>query len=68
MKQSKRWHINKFELERVGRNALIFIAPVAIVVLGIIQRGGSLEEVSVAVQVWGFGVALDFFRKFAGGK
>lgn len=68
MAASKQWNVNRADLERVARNALIFLAPVAIVVIDILQRGGNVEEIFVAVKVWALGVALDFFRKLQASK
>lgn len=65
---SKRWTLNMADVKRVARNALIFLAPVAIVELEILQRGGSTQELLIAVQVWGIGVLLDTFRKLQAGK
>ena len=61
---SPRWKIDKADIKRVGRNALIFTAPVIITILGMIQQGISDPEAyRVVVQVWALGVGLDFFRK-----
>ena len=61
--QSKKWRVNKADLKRVAKNGLLFLSPVALVVLDLLNRGRGLDEILVAVKVWGLGVALDFFRK-----
>lgn len=66
--KSKKWHLNSVESKAIVRNALLFLAPVAIVVLELFQRGKSVDEMLIAVKVWGIGVALDFFRKLVAGK
>lgn len=66
--ESKKWRINKEEFKRIIRNALIFLAPVALVVIPILQNGGGKKEVLIAIQVWVYGVILDFFRKLNAGN
>lgn len=68
MKDSKKWTLNTPEIKAIVRNALIFLAPVALVVIGIIQTGGGIDKISVAIQVWALGVLTDFFRKLSAGK
>lgn len=65
---SQKWRLNTQEFKAVVRNALMFLAPVAIVCLELISRNRSLDEILIAVKVWGLGVALDFFRKLQAGK
>lgn len=65
---STKWRLNSVEVKAVVRNALIFLAPVAIVCLELISRNGTWDEILIAVKVWGLGVALDFFRKLSAGK
>ena len=65
---SQKWRLNSAEVKAVVRNALIFLAPVAVVVLELISRNGTWDEIIVAVKVWSLGVALDFFRKLSQGK
>lgn len=65
---STKWKLNSAEVKAVVRNALIFLAPVAIVCLELISLNGTWDEILVAVKVWGLGVALDFFRKLSAGK
>lgn len=65
---SQKWRLNSQEVKAVVRNALIFLAPVAVVVLELISRNGTWDEIIVAVKVWSLGVALDFFRKLSQGK
>lgn len=67
-KQSVKGRLNRADIERIVRNALIFLAPVILVSLETLQRGGTFEEVLVAVKVWVLGVVLDTFRKLQAGK
>ncbi len=65
---SQKWRLNSAEVKAVVRNALMFLAPVVVVVLELISRNGTWDEIIVAVKVWSLGVALDFFRKLSQGK
>lgn len=65
---SKKWNLNSKEATAVFRNAVIFLAPVAITILTIVQANGTVDEMFIAVKVWALGVGLDFFRKFSAGK
>jgi hypothetical protein len=66
---SKRFAINRADVEKVTRNAVIFLAPVLITLLTMAQQGVTDPQTYLyAFQVWFFGVALDFLRKFSAGK
>lgn len=69
MKQSKRWTLNREDIQKIVRNALIFTAPVLITLLTMLQQGVNDPKAYVsAVQIWVIGVAIDFIRKvYAGG-
>jgi hypothetical protein len=68
MKQSKQWQFNKADAKRVARNALIFLAPVAITLLTMAQQGVTdYQTYLYAFQIWVLGVVLDAFRKLEGG-
>ncbi len=73
---SKRFQIREEDLKRVGRNALIFFAPLAVIYLTSvateIQKDGfSWEDFKPNLVVVGamilyvINVLLDFFRKWA---
>jgi hypothetical protein len=67
--QSKKWQFNWTDAKKVFRNAIIFLAPVAITELTLIQQGVTEpREYFIAFQVWGIGVVLDFLRKLKDGK
>lgn len=68
MKPSNKWNFNLVDLKRVTKNALLFLAPVAIVELELIQQGADFSKLMIAFQVWALGVALDTLRKFQAGK
>jgi hypothetical protein len=66
---SNRWKFNQVDLERVGRNALIFIAPIVITMLTMFQQGVTDPQTYLyTIQIWVLGVTLDFFRKLYAGK
>lgn len=64
---SEKWRLNEQEAKRILQNALLFLTPVAIVELELIQRGATLDELMIAFKVWFIGVLLDFFRKLQAG-
>jgi hypothetical protein len=65
---AKKWTLNKEELLKVGKNALIFLAPALIIFLTQLQQGISLKESLVPVYLWGLNILVDFLRKFSEGK
>lgn len=67
--QSQAWKINWQDVKRVVRNALIFLAPVAIIELTLLQQGTTDPHIyAVAFEMWAMGIALDFFRKLKANK
>lgn len=73
---SKKYQVRKEDIERVGRNALIFFAPLAVIYLSFvaveIERDGFAWEdfrpsqvVVGAMILYVVNVLLDFFRKWA---
>lgn len=63
---SKRFTLNKEDVLRVLKNALIFIAPDAIVFLGALAAKFSAEGAFIAVLI--LNLAIDVLRKFIAGK
>ena len=69
MTASPKWRVNQADLQRVGRNALIFIAPLAIVILTMASQGVTEPKDYISVvSLWILNVLLDFFRKLEAGK
>ena len=73
---SKKYQIRREDLERVGKNALIFFAPLAVIYLSFVateieKDGFSWEDfrpnlvVTGAMILYVINVLLDFFRKWA---
>lgn len=61
---SNRWTVNWDDVRNIARNALIFLAPVLILVLEAVRQGKGWDEIVIIFQLWGMNVALDFLRKF----
>lgn len=67
--KSKKWRLNSREVKAIVKNALIFLSPVAITELLLAQQGiTEVRQYVIALQVWGIGVAIDFFRKLKAEK
>uniref|UniRef100_A0A7V3JAX4 Uncharacterized protein n=1 Tax=candidate division CPR3 bacterium TaxID=2268181 RepID=A0A7V3JAX4_UNCC3 len=73
---SKRFQVRKEDLQKVGKNALIFFAPLAVIYLSFvateIEKDGFTWEdfrpnlvVLGAMILYVINVLLDFFRKWA---
>lgn len=65
---AKRFSFNKEELLKVGKNALIFLAPALIIFLTAIQNGVSVKQALYSVYLWGLNTLIDLLRKFTEGK
>jgi len=65
---SKRFTFNKEELLKVGKNALIFLAPALIIFLTAIQSGVPIKDALNLIYLWGLNTAIDLLRKFTEGK
>jgi len=66
--ESKRFTFNKEELLKVGKNALIFLAPALLVFLTAIQTGTEVKQALYLVYLWGLNTLIDLLRKFTEGK
>ena len=67
MKPSNKWNFNFADAQRVAKNGLLFLAPVLIVELELLQQGADFSKLTIAFQVWILGVVLDTLRKFSAG-
>lgn len=66
---SIKWQLNEAEAKAVIKNALIFLAPVAITLLTMFSNGvTNIHLYAYTFEVWATGVALDYFRKLQAGK
>lgn len=61
--KSNKWELNKADLKRIAKNALIFLAPIIAVELELWKTGASLDQYLFVFKVWLYGIAIDFFRK-----
>jgi hypothetical protein len=66
--QSKRFSLNRADLVKVGKNALIFFAPALILALTALQQDASLEEILWIIRLWVLNTAVDLLRKLVAGK
>ena len=65
---SNRFTLNKTDLLKWGKNALIFLAPALIIFLTAIKSGADLKDALFLVYLWGLNVVIDLLRKFVQGK
>jgi len=67
---SKRFTLNKADLERVARNALIFAAPALLLLLADIVKAlpDWVSGPWLVVALWFVNWATDLIRKFIAGK
>lgn len=68
MKPSKRFDLNKEDLNKWINNSLVFFAPALLVFLIQIQAGKDINESLVAVKLWVLNTLIDLLRKFISGK
>lgn len=61
---SPRYTLNQTDWLRIGKNALIFLAPALLVFLIAIQGGKTPQEALVVLQLWGLNTLIDLTRKF----
>ena len=77
MEQSSKWRLNAQDVQKWVRNALVFLAPVAMVYFGVVagklQDGVQLADFVVtpavqgAIALYVVNTATDFFRKLVRG-
>jgi len=77
MEQSSKWKLSTADIQKWGRNTLMFLAPVAIIYLGVVvtrlNDGVSLSDFALNPELQGMialyvvNVAYDFFKKLAKG-
>lgn len=65
---SKRFTLNQADVEKVLKNAAIFLAPALLVFLLQIQSGKDWKEALVAVELWALNITIDLLRKFTAGR
>lgn len=75
---SKKWTLNREEIQKVSKNAVVFFSPVALIYLGFVlsavQKDGfqvkdlvpSSEAVTVIV-LWIINTLIDILKKFSQG-
>jgi hypothetical protein len=65
---SNRFTLNKTDLLKWGKNALIFLAPALIIFLTAVKSGADIKDALFLVYLWGLNVIIDLLRKFVAGK
>lgn len=65
---SKKYNINKEEINKILNNAAIFFAPAFLLFLLSIQAGSTPQQAALALQVWALNSAIDITRKFIAGR
>lgn len=63
-KGSSRLELDREDMRKIVRNALIFAAPALLVFLSEIQTGRTPDQAFVAFKVWLLNTAVDMLRKF----
>ena len=61
---SAQYRLDTNEVQRVGRNALLFLAPAIILALGALQAGKTWEDIQYILYLWLINTATDLLRKF----
>lgn len=76
---SKKWTINKQDIKKIIKNALIFVSPVVLVYLGSVLVNIKVDgfqlkdfnpsvEAVTAIMLWSINTLIDIFRKLQAGK
>lgn len=66
--KSKRFSLNKEDVEKWLNNAIVFLAPALLVFLTAIQAGRTVEESLNVLYLWGLNVVIDLLKKFIAGN
>jgi len=68
MKASKRFELNRVDVEKWATNAAIFLAPALLLFLVSIQSGSDWREALKFVELWLLNTVIDVLRKFIAGR
>lgn len=66
--QSQRFTLNSQDVEKWFHNAVVFLAPAALLFLLEIKSGKTLEESVISLKLWALNVAIDLLKKFIAGN
>lgn len=61
---SAQYRLDTNEIQKVGKNALLFLAPAIILALGALQAGKTWEDIQYILYLWLINTATDLLRKF----
>jgi len=62
--ESKRFSLNREDLQKWAKNTLIFLAPALIIFLTAIQSGVPVKEALYSMYLWALNVVIDILKKF----
>lgn len=68
MKASKRFDLNRVDVEKWANNAAIFLAPALLLFLVSVQSGSDWREALKFVELWLLNTIIDILRKFIAGR
>lgn len=70
MKESKKFTLNNLDWQKMGKNALIFLAPALLVLFADIAKAlpNWFEGYYLVIAVYILNLVTDFVRKFVSGK
>lgn len=66
--KSKRFTLNNEDITKWLKNALTFLAPLALVWLTAIQQGVSFKDSLNLLYMYALNVSIDLLKKFIAGK
>lgn len=61
---SKRFELNRTDVNKWLKNTAIFFAPAALIFFTMIQQGKSIDEAMIAIKLWALNVTIDIIKKF----
>lgn len=62
--ESPRFTLNREDVQKWAKNAIVFFAPALLLFLVSIQAGKSVQEAAQVLYLWGLNTAIDLTRKF----
>ncbi|MBU6501189.1 MAG: hypothetical protein KGI72_05180 [Patescibacteria group bacterium] len=65
--QSPRFTLSKEDIIKWLHNAVIFLAPAALVFLVALRNTGSSHQAFIVLYMWALNTAIDLLRKFIDG-
>lgn len=66
--KSKRYQLNREDLKKWGKNAIIFSAPALVVFFTQLHNGVQWKEAGLVALLVFYGLMADLFKKWSDGK